>query len=105
MYQMSSGLEFELRLPDDFEDALWTSKGYCPDAELFVANSTYRLMFYDPIRLSQDANDEIKIGDFFFQKNLIVVKQVDRQSLVAAARWLVETGQVKDLVEETARLK
>ena len=97
---MPSGLEFELYLPDDFEDALWTSKGYCPDAKLVVAKSTYRLMFYDPVRLSQDATDEIKSGDFFFERNLIVVKQVDRQSLEAAARWLVETGQVKSLVEE-----
>lgn len=97
---MPSGIEFELRLPDEFEDALWTSKGYCPDVELVVGRSTYRLMFYDPVRLSQDATDEIKSGDFFFEKNLIVVKQVDRRSLEAAVRWLVETGQLKSLVEE-----
>jgi hypothetical protein len=97
---MSSRLEFELRLPDDFEQALWSTKGYFPGAELVVKNKAYRLTFYDPIRLGQDAIAEVENGTFFFEKNLIVVEKVERQNLEAAVRWLVDTGQVNRLVAE-----
>lgn len=96
---MPSRLEYELRLPDDFDEALWTSKGFCPDVELLFENKAYRLMFYDPVRLGQDSADEVENGSFFFEKNLVVVKRVDLENLKAAAHWLVETGQVKGLVE------
>jgi hypothetical protein len=98
---MPSRLEFELRLPDDFDEGLWATKGYFRDAELAFRNQVYRLAFYDPVRLGQDAAAEVENGDFFFEKNLVVVGLVERRNLEAAARWLVDTGQVQGLVAET----
>lgn len=96
-------VEFKLRLPSDFDESLWASKGYVRDVELSVGDQVYRLTFYDPIRLAQDAAAETESGDFFFEQNLVVVAAVERDILYAAARWLVDTGQVHGLVAETAR--
>lgn len=84
-----------LRLPADFDDGLWTAKGYCPNVELCVDGKIYRLTFYEPVRLAQDATAEVEGGKIFFEENLVVVEAITRSSIENAARWLVKTNQIR----------
>lgn len=86
---------WELRLPH-FDDEPWDAKGFFR-AQLAYKNRIYALTFYDPVRLSQDVETELEIAAFFFEENLIVVREIKREVLESAARTLVETGQVDRL--------
>lgn len=89
----------ELRLPNDFDEGLWESKGFLPKAELLIDGRRFYVNFYDPVRLSQDAAAATEGGKIFFEENLIVVERISRPVLDAAADWLVRTGGLTRLVE------
>lgn len=90
--------EFELRLPPDFEDGLWDSKGYFEGAELVVEGKEYRLVFYNPVRLMQDAQEEVASVGSFFEPNLIVVESVKRDNMRKAVERIIKRRDVKKLV-------
>ena len=49
------------------------AKGYLQDVILSFLDKNYKLIFYDPIRLEQDIQEDLKIHRCFFESNLIVV--------------------------------
>ena len=92
---MNQTASWELRLPY-FDDEPWDAKGFFR-AQLAYRDRIYALMFYDPVRLAQDVKTELEIASFFFEENLIVVREIKREVLESVARTLVETGQVDRL--------
>jgi len=94
---------FTFILPDDFDDCEWeaTAKGWCPGARLIVLGKSYCLTFYDAVRLGQTIQSELEGGRSFFEPNLVVVRAVTRAEMERAAEWLVQSGQVAFLVEQS----
>jgi hypothetical protein len=90
-------MQTELRLPY-FDDEPWDSKGYYFGAELFHMGQTYLLNFWNPVRLAQDIESYLEGGGFFFEENLIVVKEINLKSIREAVAGLIETGQISRLV-------
>lgn len=98
MQSEMNGSEFELRLPPDFDDGLWDSKGYFEGAELVVQGDEYRLVFYDPVRLMQDAQAEVESVGFFFEPNLIVVESIRPDLMRKAVERIIRNGSLNKLV-------
>src|SRR5215510_4449472 len=93
---------YSLILPEDFDEYEWevTSKGWFGNALLNFSGRVFRLRFFDPVRLSQEIEDELKRGQAFFEPNLIVVRSVTRSEMDRAAELLVRSGQTSSLVSE-----
>jgi hypothetical protein len=92
-------IDYKLELPDDFDDYAWEveSKGWFNGAIFVLGHVRYRLFFYDPTRLSQDIEDELEGGVAFLERNLLVVKTVDRNNMEKAIEFLAKSGKYIDL--------
>ena len=93
---------YSLILPEDFheyeEEVI--SKGWFGDARFSFSGRNYRLLFYDPARLSQTIKDELQSECAFFEPNLIIVKSVTRSAMERAMELLVQSGQTSSLIPE-----
>jgi len=89
-----------LIFPDYFEDEGWIyeSKGYFADITLHFADKIYELMFYDPVRLSQEINGELQRQIFFLERNLIVIPAVTRQHMEQAVAQLIAHRRITELL-------
>ena len=83
---------FALVLPCEFDDYEWEvkAKGFFSEARLSVSGKRYRLTFYDPVRLSQEIEDELKRGELFFELNLVIVSSVTRSDMERAVESLMK---------------
>lgn len=95
-------IDYKLELPDDFEDYAWEveSKGWFSGAIALLGGSRYKVVFYDPTRLSQDIKDELDESVAFLERNLMIVKTVDRNNMEKAIEFIAKTGKYADMVEE-----
>lgn len=68
--------DYSLDFPAGFDDYAWEvqSKGWFSDVRLAAYGKQYRIAFYDPVRLSQEIQEEIHRGGVFFEPNLVVVQ-------------------------------
>lgn len=64
-------------------------KGWLDGVIVHVQARRYRLVFYDPVRLSQEISDELAAGRVFHEPNLIVVPSVNQAEIERAIRDLV----------------
>lgn len=89
-------LDFSQIFPEHFSDNEWEveSKGCFFGAQIVVSGRSYKLNFYDPVRLRQEIESEFSEGKVFFEKNLIVIKLVTRLEMEKAAESLVRSGRV-----------
>jgi hypothetical protein len=94
--------DFSFELPQDFAEYEWEveAKGWFPDAKLVVTGKTYRLNFYEPVRLSQEVASELERGKAFFEPNLLIVRSVTRAHMIQAAEQLMQAGQLSSLVPD-----
>jgi hypothetical protein len=94
--------DYSLVFPEGFDDYAWEveSKGYLVDARLKFMGRSYRINFYEPVRLAQDIEAELERGSLFFEPNLVVVPSVTRQNMETAVEFLVQSGIVSSLVAE-----
>ena len=99
MASRATSADFELRLPEDFDD-YWEveDKGWFSGAVLVFAGKSYRLNFFDPVRLGQEVSDEIDRCESFLEDNLVVIRSLTRARIEAAAKWIIETERVNLLV-------
>lgn len=95
-------INYKLELPDDFDDYAWEveSKGWFSGATALFGGRRFELVFYDPARLSQDIKDELDEGVAFLERNLLVVKSVDRNHMEKAIEFIARTGKYIDMVEK-----
>lgn len=91
---------YTLEWPADFEDYSWEleSKGWFSGLLVIVNGKTFRPSFYDPVRLSQDIEEEIAAVGFFSEPSLIVVDRVCRESMVSAIAKLAKLGKLERIV-------
>lgn len=94
--------DYDLTLPEDFDEYEWevTAKGCFSEAFLMVSGTSYRLNFYDPIRLQQEIEDALESGVMFYEPNLLVIKAVVKAKINDAVELLVRSGQVRLLLPE-----
>jgi hypothetical protein len=94
--------DYSLVFPEWFDDHAWEveSKGWFGEAKLTFTGKSYRINFYDPVRLAQEIADELERGSPFFEPNLVVVPSVTRQDMETAVQFLMQSGQLSSLVAE-----
>jgi hypothetical protein len=92
------GIEF----PEGFNDYAWEAeaKGWLQGAIAIIEGRRYRVTFYDPTRLAQDIEDELKGAAVFLERNLVVVQSVTRAKMEAAIDVVARTGRQSDMVPE-----
>ena len=88
--------DYTLNWPPDFDDFAWEleSKGWFVGLEVVVGDRILRPTFYDPIRLSQDMDAELRSSGIFTQPVIIVIKRLSRESIEAAIEKLASEGQL-----------
>lgn len=88
-----------LEFPPGFEDYAWEveSKGWLRGVVAVIDGRRYTLTVYDPVRLAQDVEEELKLGAVFLEPNLVVVASVTREHIAAAVREIVRGGRVGEL--------
>lgn len=93
---------YSFALPSDFADYEWevTAKGCFSEARLTVAEKSYRLNFYDVVRLGQEIESEFERGGLFFEPNLVIVRSVTKAEMEGATEQLVQSGLVASLTPE-----
>jgi hypothetical protein len=89
----------ELILPPDFEDYAWEveSKGVFWDVHINYEGQQYAVTFYEPVRLAQDAAEQLNEGKPFFEQNIIVIKEVTKEAMELAVSELVKDGKIGNL--------
>ncbi|MDZ4150890.1 hypothetical protein [Methylicorpusculum sp.] len=98
-------VDYQLIFPDDFDDYSWEveSKGWFNGAIAIFEGVHYSVVFYDPIRLAQEIEDELKETPAFFENNLIVVNVVNRRHMEKAIEVIAHTEKYKDMVVLSGR--
>jgi hypothetical protein len=78
-------MSYNILWDEDFDDYEWmyAAKGWC-GITVWVDEEEISLIFYDPVRLLQEVNDELKRIAFFRENNLVVVEVVNRKNIEAA---------------------
>jgi hypothetical protein len=93
---------FTVVFPDWYDDRAefeFTAKGYLPDVEVRLDDgSRYRLFFYDPVRLSQDLDEEaLNDKPYRAEPGLVVVPEISRDGIQKAVAGLWHDGFFKHL--------
>ena len=88
---------FELLVPDDFDEDMARTKGWSQEIKVRSRGRVYSLICYDPVRLAQTIEDEVRTTGYFFEPNLIVAEQVDVEHIRAALERLERSGQFEML--------
>jgi hypothetical protein len=88
-------MTYTLILPSHFDEHGWEieAKGWFV-ASVEVDGLMIELVFYDPARLKQEIEDELSKSPAFFEKNIVVVSTVNRQSIESAVQGLYESGRL-----------
>jgi hypothetical protein len=82
--------DYQVIFPEHFEPSSLTAmeieaKGVFGDVEIETSVGTYRPLFYDAVRLAQDAEAELEDGATCFSPgNIVIVKTVTRREMDAA---------------------
>ncbi|TQV84817.1 hypothetical protein FKG94_04695 [Exilibacterium tricleocarpae] len=94
-------INYQLKLPDDFEEYAWEveSKGWFQALAEFDG-VRYQITFYDQARLTQDIDDELEDEPIFFESNLLVLESVDRSHMEKAIEYLANSGKYKGMMQE-----
>lgn len=92
-------INYQLKLPDDFEDYAWEveSKGWFQATAEFD-DVRYQITFYAQARLIQDIDDGLEDEPIFFESNLLVLESVDRSHMEKAIEYLANTSKYKDIM-------
>src|SRR5262249_28693999 len=93
---------YAVEFPEGFDDFAWEveSKGWFQGAIAVVAGRRYSVTFYDPVRLAQDIETELKERALFFERNMIVVPSVTRAHMEAAIEAIARAGRHIAMIPE-----
>ena len=93
---------FEIEFPEGFDETEWLieSKGWFDGVVVRQAGRSYRITFYDAVRLAQDVADGLTRKSYFFERNLVVVEKVSVASIKAAIEDLVQREGLSVLARE-----
>ena len=95
-------LDYSFDYPEGFSEYEWevTAKGYFSEMRFTLSGKSYRLNFYDPVRLSQEIESELERGGPFLEPNVVVIRSVTRLNMERAVEQLVESAKVASLLPE-----
>ncbi|MCU4425777.1 hypothetical protein [Acinetobacter sp. WU_MDCI_Abxb74] len=81
-----------LNLSDDFSEYAWEieSKG-CFEVDIKVFDKLYTFNFYDPIRLKQTIEDDLRSNQYFFCENLVVLPKVSLDNIEKFIENIINT--------------
>ncbi len=85
-------------LNDEFIQFETESKGYLYGVKIEVELNVYELVFYDAVRLKQDAEELCKELGYFHEPNLIILDKVSKESIEKAILTLIEKDELKYLL-------
>lgn len=83
-------MDYDLILPFDLSEYSYEveAKGYLSGVKVIAGGITIEFVVYDSARLAQEIADEIRNRSYFFEKNLLVVPQVNNDEIIKAIRDL-----------------
>ena len=74
---------------DDFAEFEHEGKGYLSDVLVEFDGVFYSFDFYDPMRLIQDVNEEVGVGNRYFRINsTIVIERVNRAEIIRVLKLI-----------------
>ncbi len=87
-------IEYPLNLNDNFESFERECKGWLSDVIVNLDDgSRHKLFFYDPVRLTQDLEADVKSGKAgITEKNLFVVPKVTEKYIEASIKQAIREG-------------
>lgn len=90
-------MTYRVILPDNFDEYAWEieAKGWLDSAYVETDGRKVELTIYDPTRLRQDVEEALSSGGPFFEKNVLVVSIVNRDSIEASVKSLCESGELR----------
>jgi hypothetical protein len=96
-------MTYRLGLPDDFDEYAWEveEKGWFDSAYVEFDGLRIQLSIYDPTRLRQDVEEALSSARSFFEKSILVVPVVNRDSIEASVKLLYESGELGRWKEST----
>ena len=95
-------ISYDIKFPEGFHKYAWEveAKGWLPDILITINHHHYRVTFYDPTRLAQDVESELRGCPAFFQSNLVVVSHVTPACMESAIASIVAAGTYAGMVQE-----
>lgn len=84
----------------DYDDAHQTAKGYFVGAKLIGSDVSYAIVFYDPVRLAQDIEATFSTDALWFEPNLVVIHEINRQHMRAALAKMIEWDELRRLAPD-----
>lgn len=91
---------YELVLPEYFQDYAYEyeAKGWFSHVRLHYMGRQFPLSFYDPIRLMQEIEGELRRSPVFTEPNLLVVASITEAAMREAVEYAIATGFVEMFV-------
>lgn len=74
--------KYIIKIEKDFSDYAWEveSKG-CFEVDIQIFDKLYTFNFYDPIRLKQAVEDDLRSNQYFFCENLVILPKVNLDNI------------------------
>ena len=91
---------FKISIPDDFEDFFSEAKGFIERIFVSYNGNKYSFTFFDTARFFQNAEEEVSEKPAYFEKNLILVKKLNRENIISAIEYIINTDEIKDFLPE-----
>ena len=99
--------DYSIEITDDFNNELFLfemeSKGYLTNTLFKMKNGhSYKLEFYDIVRLKQDAESELLEGmPCFYQENIIIVDSLNKKAILNAIEFVWKKKIFLRMVKQT----
>ena len=81
-----------INLSDDFCEYTWEIElkgGFEVDIQIF--DKLYTFNFYDPIRLKQTIEDDLRSNQYFFYENMVVLPKVNLRNIEKFIENIIST--------------
>ncbi len=93
-------INFTEEYSDSFFQFETEAKGYFYGVTVTLNNGkTYGLNIYNSTRLKQDVDDEIDTYGFFYEENIVFLKNVDKDSIIKGIKKLWDNNSFENMVE------
>ncbi len=89
---------------EEYYDSLFQfkteAKGYFYGVTVALNNGKiYGLNIYNSTRLKQDVDDEIEAYGFFYEENIVFLKNIDKDSIIEGVKKLWDNNSFENMVE------
>lgn len=84
--------KYIIKIEKDFSDYAWEIelKG-CFEVDIQIFDKLYTFNFYDPIRLKQTIEDDLRSNQYFFYENMVVLPKVNLRNIEKFIEDIIDT--------------